>query len=365
MNHYAALGLAPGATVEDIREAYLARVRKLHPDVAGRGATTRVAFDAAVEAYGVLSDPKERSRYDEARRGRGGVGSGTSANAGGASARRGPRADPFSGHAGSSPGSGSGGGGAAWRTHAAPPWPEVPLSMQRLYSTWWPVVLTWWKMPFPQFLWRVYRAGGRLTGRQGQMSLPDFTKYLRRQWAMLLTPSGRATLWTSMASQAQQRAQSGASSSGPTLRRRAQQAQSRLRELWQQKQPLERLWMPRTLTFIRRAPEVEKLQGLLRGGLVRMRAERGRLGAMGGAAQGGPGGLLFPKGWAARVARGPGGWIMLGAAGSAAATVAMLSAGQPEPTPHASRHSRQSGEDAPLAPPARPPGVGFAQGVYL
>ncbi len=40
---YAVLGLAPGATVADVKRAYLRRARLIHPDVAGPAATSKMA----------------------------------------------------------------------------------------------------------------------------------------------------------------------------------------------------------------------------------------------------------------------------------------------------------------------------------
>jgi molecular chaperone DnaJ len=40
---YAVLGLSPGATAEDVQRAYRRRARLLHPDIAGEGATARMA----------------------------------------------------------------------------------------------------------------------------------------------------------------------------------------------------------------------------------------------------------------------------------------------------------------------------------
>lgn len=59
--HYAALGLAPGATPAEVRRAYLRRVAAAHPDKGG----DRAAFDRVQAAHAVLSDPTERLIYDE------------------------------------------------------------------------------------------------------------------------------------------------------------------------------------------------------------------------------------------------------------------------------------------------------------
>lgn len=59
--HYAALGLAPGATPAEVRRAYLRRVAAAHPDKGG----DRAAFDRVQAAHAVLSNPTERLIYDE------------------------------------------------------------------------------------------------------------------------------------------------------------------------------------------------------------------------------------------------------------------------------------------------------------
>jgi curved DNA-binding protein CbpA len=52
---YAVLGLAPGATAADVQRAYRRRARLLHPDIAGEGATTRMA-ELNVARDAVLSE---------------------------------------------------------------------------------------------------------------------------------------------------------------------------------------------------------------------------------------------------------------------------------------------------------------------
>jgi len=62
-DYYEVLGVARGATKEQIRKAYHHLARQYHPDVNGDpGAESR--FKEANEAYEVLSDQEKRARYD-------------------------------------------------------------------------------------------------------------------------------------------------------------------------------------------------------------------------------------------------------------------------------------------------------------
>ncbi|MBI4870901.1 MAG: DnaJ domain-containing protein [Candidatus Riflebacteria bacterium] len=60
---YEVLGLGPTATPEDVRRAYLERVRELHPDTGKEGASHE-RFVQLREAYDCLSDPVRRREYD-------------------------------------------------------------------------------------------------------------------------------------------------------------------------------------------------------------------------------------------------------------------------------------------------------------
>jgi hypothetical protein len=63
--HYQRLGLLPGATPEEIRQAFRRRSKQLHPDTAllPPAEATR-AFRDLQEAYAILSDPDRRRGYD-------------------------------------------------------------------------------------------------------------------------------------------------------------------------------------------------------------------------------------------------------------------------------------------------------------
>ncbi len=61
-DHYETLGLTPDATDQEVREAYRARARELHPDVHGeeRKEWAGRRFRELQEAYEVLRDPYTR-----------------------------------------------------------------------------------------------------------------------------------------------------------------------------------------------------------------------------------------------------------------------------------------------------------------
>jgi molecular chaperone DnaJ len=66
-DYYAALGVAKDAPQEEIRKVYRKLARDLHPDKNPGDANAEARFKEVSEAYGVLSNPKKRKEYDEAR----------------------------------------------------------------------------------------------------------------------------------------------------------------------------------------------------------------------------------------------------------------------------------------------------------
>ncbi len=61
--YYRTLRLSPGASYDQIKQAYRTLAKQLHPDL-NRGQDTTAAFQVVNEAYGVLSDPVQRAAYD-------------------------------------------------------------------------------------------------------------------------------------------------------------------------------------------------------------------------------------------------------------------------------------------------------------
>jgi molecular chaperone DnaJ len=94
-DYYAALGVPKDADAGAIKKAYRQLARDLHPDKNPGNADAETKFKEVSEAYDVLSDPKRRAEYDEARR-LFGAGAGRAG---------------FPGGSGGFPGGGFGGGG--------------------------------------------------------------------------------------------------------------------------------------------------------------------------------------------------------------------------------------------------------------
>ncbi len=65
---YAILGIAEDASATEVKKAYRKLAQQLHPDANPGDKTAEERFKEVGRAYSVLSDPKKRSEYDEARR---------------------------------------------------------------------------------------------------------------------------------------------------------------------------------------------------------------------------------------------------------------------------------------------------------
>ncbi len=63
-DYYSILGVERAATTDDIKRAYRKLARTHHPDVADDKHDAEHRFKDINEAYGVLSDPNKRARYD-------------------------------------------------------------------------------------------------------------------------------------------------------------------------------------------------------------------------------------------------------------------------------------------------------------
>ena len=64
-DYYETLGVARGASAEEIKQSFRKLARLYHPDVAKNKVTGEAKFKQINEAYEVLGDPEKRRRYDE------------------------------------------------------------------------------------------------------------------------------------------------------------------------------------------------------------------------------------------------------------------------------------------------------------
>src|SRR6186713_2399796 len=64
-DYYEVLGVARGASEDEIRKSFRKLARQYHPDVAKDKKVAEEKFKEINEAYEVLSDPEKRRKYDQ------------------------------------------------------------------------------------------------------------------------------------------------------------------------------------------------------------------------------------------------------------------------------------------------------------
>lgn len=71
LDYYAILEIDEDATLPMVKKSYRVLAKKYHPDLNPEDEEAAARFVQVNEAYGVLSDEKERAKYDAARKAKG------------------------------------------------------------------------------------------------------------------------------------------------------------------------------------------------------------------------------------------------------------------------------------------------------